>query len=169
MCRIVFFYCLVFSLMGFAQKRTSPQEQAQELGKVAWYRDFDQALAHSSKEDKPVFILFQEVPGCLTCRNYGKGVLSHSVIVETIEEYFIPLAIFNNKGGKDREVLKRYNEPSWNNPVIRIVDAKGKSLIRHIAGDYSKARVAQEMIRVLAERQKTIPLDLHNLAKGLRY
>lgn len=98
MCRIVFFYCLVFSLMGFAQKRTPPQKQAQELGKVAWYRDFDQALAQSSKEDKPVFILFQEVPGCLTCRNYGKGVLSHSVIVETIEEYFIPLAIFNNKG-----------------------------------------------------------------------
>ena len=169
MCRIVFFYCLVFYLIGFAQKRTSPQEQAQELGKVAWYRDFDQALAHSSKEDKPVFILFQEVPGCLTCRNYGKGVLSHSVIVETIEEYFIPLAIFNNKGGKDSEVLKRYDEPSWNNPVVRIVDAKGKNLIRRIAGDYSIARVAQEMIRVLAERQKTIPLDLHNLAKGLRY
>ena len=169
MYRILFFYCFVFSMMGFAQKRTDPLEQAQELGKVSWYRDFDQVLDLSRKENKPVFILFQEVPGCSTCRNYGKGVLSHSVIVETIEEYFIPPAIFNNKGGKDREVLKRYNEPSWNNPEIRIVDAKGKSLIRRIAGDYSKCRVAQEMIRVLAERQKTIPLDLYNLAKGLRY
>ena len=130
MYRILFFYSFVFSIMAFAQKRTDPQEQIQELGKVAWYRDFDQALAQSSKQNKPVFILFQEVPGCSTCRNYGKGVLSHSVIVEIIEEYFIPLAIFNNNGGKDSEVLKRYDEPSWNNPVVRIVDAKGENLIR---------------------------------------
>ena len=169
MYRILFFYCFIFSMIGFAQKRTFPQEQAQELGKVSWYRDFDQVLDLSRKENKPVFILFQEVPGCSTCRNYGKGVLSHSVIVETMEEYFIPLAIFNNKGGKDSEVLKRYDEPSWNNPVVRIVNAKGENLIRRIAGDYSKARVAQEMIRVLEERQKSIAQDLHNLARGFHY
>lgn len=155
--------------MGFAQKRTLPKKQAQELGKVAWYRDFDQAIVLSKKQNKPVFMLFQEVPGCLTCRNYGKGVLSNEVIVETIEKYFIPLAIFNNKRGKDSEVLQRYGEPSWNNPVVRIINAKGENLIRRIAGDYSKARIAQEMIRVLEERQETIPLDLRNIAKGLRY
>jgi len=33
----------------------------------------------------------------------------------------------------------------------------------------SKTRVVQEMIRVLEERQETIALDLHNIAKGLRY
>lgn len=169
MCRIVFFFCFIFSLMGFAQKRTLPHKQAQELGKVAWYRDFDQAIALSKKQSKPVFVLFQEVPGCLTCRNYGKGVLSNSVIVNTIEEYFIPLAIFNNKQGKDSEMLKRYGEPSWNNPVVRIINANGENLIRRITGDYSKARVAQEMIRVLEERQETIALDLRNIAKGLRY
>lgn len=100
MCRIVFFSCLIFSLMGFAQNRTLPKKQAQELGKVAWYRDFDQAIVLSKKQNKPVFMLFQEVPGCLTCRNYGKGVLSNEVIVETIEKYFIPLAILITSGGK---------------------------------------------------------------------
>lgn len=169
MCRIAFFFCFIFSLMGFAQKRTLPEKQAQELGKVAWYRDFDQAIALSKKQGKPIFVLFQEVPGCLTCRNYGKGVLSNSVIVKTIEEYFIPLAIFNNRRGKDSEVLKRYGEPSWNNPVVRIINANGENLIDRIAGDYSRARVAQEMIRVLEKRQETIALDLRNVAKGLRY
>lgn len=70
-------------MLGFAQKRTLPEKQAQELGKVAWYRDFDQAISLSKKQSKPVFILFQEVPGCLSCRNYGKAVLSNAVIVET--------------------------------------------------------------------------------------
>ena len=96
-------------------------------------------------------------------------MLSNAVIVETIEKYFIPLAIFNNKQGKDIEVLKQYGEPSWNNPVVRIVNSNGENLIRRIAGDYSKARVAQEMIRVLEEQQETITFDLRNIAKGLRY
>ena len=108
MYRIVIVYCFIFCVMGFAQNRTQPTTQAQELGKVSWYRDFDQAIALSQKQNKPIFVLFQEVPGCLTCRNYGKGVLSHQVIVDAIEQNFIPLAIYNNKGGKDRTVLNRY-------------------------------------------------------------
>ncbi|MEN8812196.1 MAG: thioredoxin family protein [Candidatus Arcticimaribacter sp.] len=167
--RIVIFCCFIFCVMGFAQNRTQPATQAQELGKVSWYRDFDQALALSRKQNKPIFVLFQEVPGCLTCRNYGKGVLSNAVIVKTIEEHFIPLAIFNNKRGKDNAVLKQYGEPSWNNPVVRIIDAKGENLIRRIAGDYSKSRVAQEMLGVLEKQQKVVSSDLRNLASGLRY
>lgn len=169
MYRIVIFYCFIFCVMGFAQNRTQPATQAQELGKVSWYRDFDQALALSRKQNKPVFVLFQEVPGCLTCRNYGKGVLSNPVIVDSIEQYFIPLAIYNNKGGKDRTVLKRYGEPSWNNPVVRIIDAEGENLIRRIAGDYSKSRVAQEVLGVLEKQQKGVSSDLRNLASGLHY
>ena len=121
------------------------------------------------QKSKINLFLFQEAPGFLTCRNYGNAVLSNAVIVETIEKYFIPLAIFNNKQGKDIEVLKQYGEPRWNNPVVRIVNSNGENLIRRIAGDYSKARVAQEMIRVLEEQQETITFDLRNVAKGLRY
>ena len=128
------FFLLFLSLLSafvfYAQERTQPETQALELGKIAWYRDYDDALSLAKKSDKPVFILFQEVPGCLTCRNYGKGVLSHPVIVAAIEDRFIPLAIFNNKGGEDRQVLKRYGEPSWNNPVVRITDNNGKDLIK---------------------------------------
>lgn len=169
MYRIVIFFCLFFSLMGFAQRRTQPATQAEELGKVSWFRDFDQATALSRKQKKPVFILFQEVPGCLTCRNYGKEVLSHPVIVDAIEQNFIPLAIYNNKGGKDRTVLNRYQEPSWNNPVVRIVNAKGENLIGRIAGDYSKEKVAQEIIFILENQKVIISNDLRELAKGLRY
>lgn len=34
-----------------------------ELGKVKWMRDHDAAFAKAKKADKPVLLLFQEVPG----------------------------------------------------------------------------------------------------------
>ncbi|MFT5107646.1 MAG: hypothetical protein ACI9UA_003280 [Pseudoalteromonas tetraodonis] len=34
-----------------------------EIGKVKWGRDLDAALAKSKKTGRPIFILFQEVPG----------------------------------------------------------------------------------------------------------
>ena len=36
---------------------------APELGTVKWGRDLDKGLALSKESGKPVFLLFQEVPG----------------------------------------------------------------------------------------------------------
>ncbi|MDG1054249.1 MAG: thioredoxin family protein [Flavobacteriaceae bacterium] len=163
MYRIVIVYCFIFCVMGFAQNRTQPATQAQELGKVSWYRDFDQAIALSQKQNKPIFVLFQEVPGCLTCRNYGKGVLSSPVIIKTIETHFIPLAIFNNKPGKDNAILKRYGEPSWNNPVVRIVDAKGENLIWRICRRLFKIPGSTRNVRGFRKATKS---SLFRLAKS---
>ena len=41
----------------------SPTKQRIELGTVKWTRDHDAALARAAKTGKPVFVLFQEVPG----------------------------------------------------------------------------------------------------------
>jgi hypothetical protein len=35
-----------------------------EVGKVKWERDYESALTSAKKSGKPVFLLFQEVPGC---------------------------------------------------------------------------------------------------------
>ena len=103
----------------------------------------------SEKENKPIFLFFQEVPGCSTCRNYGHHVMSHPLIVETIETYFVPTAIFNNKKGEDAKVLKQYGEPFWNNPVVRIVNAKKVNIVNRLSGDYSQPGVTQTMIAAL--------------------
>ena len=66
-------------------------------------------------------------------------------------------------------MLNRYQEPSWNNPVVRIINARGENLIRRIAGDYSKEKVAQEIIFILENQKVIISNDLRELAKGLRY
>lgn len=141
--------------MIFAANGAYPAHE--ELGKVNWLRDYDQALSKAKNEGKSVLILFQEVPGCATCRNYGNDVLSHPLIVEVIENEFIPLAIFNNKGGKDAEILKRYNEPSWNNPVVRIVDAEGKNIVERLSREYSGKGIVQSMISSMEKNAQNIP------------
>ncbi len=55
----------------FAQERTNPKSQQEELGAVSWYRNYEFALKEAKKQDKSVLIFFQEVPGCSTCKNYG--------------------------------------------------------------------------------------------------
>lgn len=158
---------ICFTIIGVAQEQTNGLKQDIELGKVNWYRDYDIATDLSKKENKPVLILFQEVPGCATCRNYGKDVLSNPLLVEAIEDLFIPLVIHNNKGGKDKQILDQFNEPSWNNPVVRIVDATGTNLSPRVSGNYSAKGLYQAMTRALNSTYKEIPEYMILLGKEL--
>ncbi|MCB9285812.1 MAG: thioredoxin family protein [Lewinellaceae bacterium] len=163
--RISIFFPVLFLCFGCSHPGLS--NTPEELGKVGWLRDFDKGLERASLEGKPVFLLFQEVPGCSTCRNYGNNVLSHPLIVEAIETLFVPVAIFNNKGGRDAEVLRYYNEPSWNNPVVRIVDHDRLNIIPRVSGNYSQLGVVQAMVFALERRGKAIPDYLQLLYEEL--
>lgn len=151
-------FILIIFQFSFAQSiETKLIKQSEELGQVNWIRNYDEALLQSEKQKKPIFLFFQEVPGCSTCRNYGHNVMSHPLIVEAIESHFIPTAIFNNKRGKDAKVLKQYGEPSWNNPVVRIVNSDETNVVDRLAGDYSKLGVINRMIEALGAYEKAIP------------
>ena len=154
---VLFLIATVFATQGFGQIRTNPVDQSEELGEIAWYRDYDYALKLAKEQHKDVLILFQEVPGCATCRNYGHHVLSHPLLAEAVESLFVPVVVYNNKGGKDKVLLTKYNEPAWNNPVVRIVDVSGRNLIKRLAGDYSASSLAEAMILALDQQLKTAP------------
>ncbi len=111
--------------------------QPPELGKVTWLRDFDAAVKVSRETKKPLLVLFTEVPGCHTVVGFGDEVLSDPKIVETITRDFVPVAVLNNVEGADAKVLRSFNEPSWNNPVVRIMDADRKPLAPRFDGPYS--------------------------------
>lgn len=151
------FALVLLTFNSYAQERTQADNQDKELGKVSWYRDYDDAVSLSLKSQKPILILFQEVPGCATCRNYGKDVLSHPLMVEAIENLFVPLAIFNNKGGKDKKILDKFNEPSWNNPVVRIIDPLGKDIVKRVGSDYTALGLYSAMTYALRSSNLEIP------------
>lgn len=150
------FRYLVLSILALMSASTL-SAQPIELGKVKWLRNYEEALQESSASGKPVLILFQEVPGCSTCKNYGNGALSHPLIVEAIESLFVPLCIYNNKDGADRKVLQMYGEPTWNNPVVRVVNEKGDDLAPRLAGDYTRYGLVSKMVSGLQIAGRPIP------------
>lgn len=126
-----------------------------EVGTVTWTRELPAALTASKKTGKPIFLLFQEVPGCAGCKQFGRDVLSDPSIVRSIESDFIPLLIHNNKGGKDAEVLKKYGEPAWNFQVVRFLDSSGKDLIPRKDHIWTAAALRPRMDAALKQAGKS--------------
>ena len=135
-----------------------------ELGRVRWERDFGAALKRAQKDQRPVLVLFQEVPGCSTCVNYGRQVLSHPLLVEAAETLFTPAAVYNNVKGADERVLQSFKEKAWNNPVVRVVSGDRTDLAPRLADDYTVGGLAVTMVRALNEAGRTVPPWLQLLA-----
>lgn len=138
--------------------------QPVEAGKVAWGRDLDASLASSRQTGKPVFALFQEIPGCAGCQQFGREVMSNPLIVEAIENDFTPLLIHNNKPGKDAEVLRRFGEPAWNFQVVRFLDADAKDIIPRRDQVWDVGGIAARMIATLKKAKRPVPAYLSLLA-----
>lgn len=135
-----------------------------ELGAVRWHRDFKAAAEIARKEHKPLLVLFQEVPGCSTCVNYGNEVLRHPLVVEAAETLFVPVAVYNNQGGADEATLKSFEEPAWNNPVVRVMTPDREMLAPRVAEDYSVGGMVSAMVVSLQKRRADVPMWLRVLA-----
>ncbi len=135
-----------------------------ETGKVAWSRDLEGSLTASRQSGKPVLLLFQEVPGCAGCREFGREVLGHDGLVDAIESHFEPVVVYNNRGGKDAEILRRFGEPSWNYQVIRFFDGEGVELIPRRDRVWTLAGVAHRMVLALEKAGRNVPGSLRDLA-----
>lgn len=142
-------------------------DQPEELGLVHWLRDLDTGKAEAEKTGKPMLILFQEVPGCSNCTRYGNVTLSHPLIVEAIETFFVPVCIYNNKGGKDGEALRTFNEPSWNNPVVRVVGSNYEDIVPRISNFNSPAQLVRGMRSALQSTGQSIPAYVDLLQEEL--
>lgn len=78
------------------------------------------------------------------------------MIVEAAESLFVPLAVKNNTDGDaDAQTRERFEEPAWNNPVVRILDpASEQDMLPklHRREEWSRAAVLDSMERALGER-----------------
>lgn len=143
---------------------TTPSNDTIELGKVAWIRNYEAAIQLAKKQGKPIFILFQEVPGCLNCKHFGREVMSNPLVVDVIENEFVPLCIFNNKGGEDAQILKKFREASWNNPVVRIINPEGKDITQRM-GSFHPKQVINGIADALKKTHHQIPTYFKLLQK----
>jgi len=148
----------------FALSPSNLQNQPVEVGTVQWGRDYSAALSQSRETGKPIFLLFQEVPGCSGCRQFGTEVLSHPLVKAAVEESFEPLLIHNNKGGEDERVRERFNEPAWNYQVVRFLDAEGQDIIPRRDRVWQIQGITRRMILVLEKTRRLVPDYLRLLA-----
>lgn len=145
----------------------APADAPEEFGAVHWGRSLDAALAASAQSGKPVFLLFTEVPGCSTVKGFANGALRHPLLVEAIEDEFEPVVVRNNVGGKEREILNSFNEPTWNNPVVRFLDADRKDLVKRYARGWTVDGLATSMVAALRAADRPVPPYLENLVVEL--
>ncbi len=132
-------------------------EPRAEIGAIAWRRDFDRALADAKQHGKPVFLLFQEIPGCATCTGFGKDVLEHALLKEAIETEFVSVLVRNNVEGPEDAIRRRYEEPAWNNPVVRFVDGDGEDLLPRKDGVWDAHGIARRMVETLQKAKRPVP------------
>lgn len=144
----------------------SCENQQIEIGTITWERNYEKAVEKSKESGKPIFLLFQEVPGCQGCQDFGKDVLSNPLIKKSVEEAFIPLMIRNNaSSGHDQEILKKFREPAWNYQVIRFLTPDGEDIIPRKDKVWTAKALSERMIQALKKEKKKIPpaLDLVHL------
>ncbi len=150
---------LLCSLLSFtlAGCQAADSKAPEEVGTVKWGRDMDEALRASAVSGKPVFALFQEVPGCAGCKQFGREVLSNAALVAVIHESFTPVLIHNNAGGSDAATLKKYNEPAWNFQVVRFLNPQGADLIPRQDRVWETAPLARRMAAALKAAGRPVP------------
>ncbi len=156
--------CAAFLSPTLSSQEPASSNNPIEVGTVKWNRDLDAAFASSKSTGKPVFLLFQEVPGCAGCQKFGREVLSQPLLVEAIEQEFIPVVVYNNRSsGQDHELLKRFNEPAWNYQVIRFLNGDGKDIVKRKDGVWSVDGVAARMIETLEKHKRPVPKYLRTI------
>lgn len=135
--------------------------QPPELGIVRFSRGYEAAAARARAQGKPLLVLFDEVPGCSTVLGFGERVLGHPLIADAMEQSFVPVVVYNNVSGDDRAVLERFEEPAWNNPVLRLFTPDGKPLARVDTG--TRQQVASALVEALKASGSPVPAYLQLL------
>ena len=77
----------------------------------------------------------------------------------------MPVCVYNNtEGDDDARVLAAFKEPSWNNPVVRILDHKKKDIVERLAKPWTVDALCQTMVAALKKQKRKVPAYLNLLA-----
>lgn len=83
----------------------------------------------------------------------------------------MPVIVHNNtEGDADDEVRQRFDEPSWNNPVVRFLDprADGSDLRPRLERPWTRLALADAMAGALAAAGRELPPPLRLLRREER-
>lgn len=90
------------------------------------------------------------------------------LLVEAAETLFEPVAIRNNVEGYEKDVLDRYKEPTWNNPVVRFLEGDGTDVIPRKDRVWSTPALLGRMTEALRAAKNPVPRWLDTVALETR-
>lgn len=99
---------------------------------------------------------------------FGEGPLRLPLLVEAAEELFVPVAIRNNVEGYEQDVLKEFEEPSWNNPVVRFLDSKKHDVIPRKDRVWKTGPLLSRMVEALQAADREVPRWFSTVAAETR-
>ena len=70
----------------------------------------------------------------------------------------------NNAKGRDAELLELYDEPAWNNPVVRFLDGAGEDVLPRRDRVWELGPLASRMVATLAKAKRDAPSWLRLVA-----
>ena len=94
--------------------------------------------------------------------------MTNPLLVEAIEEQFVPVLVYNNQKGDDAKLLKHFDEPAWNNPVIRYLNASEKDHVPRKELVLSAPETASRMADSLRNANNEVPSWLKAVAVPTR-
>jgi hypothetical protein len=74
----------------------------------------------------------------------------------------------NNVGGTEGEVRERFEEPSWNNPVVRFLDGNGDDVIARKDRVWATGALLERMTLALRAADREVPRWLREVTTEAR-
>lgn len=84
--------------------------------------------------------------------------------MEAYEELFEPVIIHNNSRGYDEQVRKRFEEPAWNNPIVRFINARAQDVIPRLSGVWKLGPLVKRSVHALEASKRDVPAWFETLA-----
>lgn len=151
---------------GIADCKLQHNNHHAELGRVRFRftgEEYDKALEYSRDTDKPLLVIFQEIPGCPESVAFGQTVLSHPLLVEAAETLFCPL-IVNTAGDDQLLLVAKYKELRHHSTMVRILNDKGTDLTLSLEDDRCTiGNIAKAMRMALNAKVLKVPSYLRIL------
>lgn len=88
--------------------------------------------------------------------------MTNPIIVDAVENAFIPLLTINNNAS-DKAQLKKFKEPAWNYQVIRFLNDSGKDIIPRKDRVWTTKALVPRMIQALEKSKQPVPASLRLL------
>lgn len=82
------------------------------------------------------------------------------MVVSAASAEFVPVAVYNNVKGTDADLLKKFGEPAWNNPVMRFIGTDEKDLIPRKDEVYHGGTLLARMAESLEKAKRPVPAYL---------